>query len=110
MFVGVTDIGSGAKTTMALVAAEALGVPLNRIKLVSGDTATCPFGVGESGSRNTTHTGRAVIEAAEALQETNRGEGSAERRGHAHGQRHPESDADRPRAIDLRRAFRRGGR
>ena len=67
VFVGVTDIGSGAKTTMALVAAEALDVPPSKIKLVSGDTATCPFGVGESGSRNTTHTGAAVIEAAQAL-------------------------------------------
>jgi xanthine dehydrogenase YagR molybdenum-binding subunit len=68
VFVGVTDIGSGAKTTMALVAAEALGVPLSSIKLVSGDTETCPFGVGESGSRNTTHTGGAIIEAARDLQ------------------------------------------
>ena len=67
VFVGVTDIGSGAKTTMALVAAEALDVPLSRIDLVSGDTDTCPFAVGESGSRNTTQTGRAIIEAAESL-------------------------------------------
>ena len=52
---------------MALVAAEALDVPLSRIDLVSGDTDTCPFAVGESGSRNTTQTGRAIIEAAENL-------------------------------------------
>jgi len=67
VYVGITDIGSGAKTTMALVAAEALGVPLSQIDLVHGDTDTCPFGVGESGSRNTAQTGRAIIEAAEAL-------------------------------------------
>jgi xanthine dehydrogenase YagR molybdenum-binding subunit len=75
VFVGVTDIGSGAKTTMALVAAEALSVPLSKIKLVSGDTQTCPFGVGESGSRNTSHTGAAVIEAAQALQKQIRDQG-----------------------------------
>lgn len=67
VFVGVTDIGSGAKTTMALVAAEALGVSLDDINLVSGDTESCPFAVGESGSRNTAQTGRAIIEAADNL-------------------------------------------
>jgi xanthine dehydrogenase YagR molybdenum-binding subunit len=34
---------------------------------VSGDTAICPYSVGESGSRTTTHTGYAVIEAARDL-------------------------------------------
>jgi xanthine dehydrogenase YagR molybdenum-binding subunit len=65
--VGVTDIGSGAKTTMAIIAAEALGVPLDRIDLVSGDTERCPYSVGESGSRTTSFTGNAVVEAARDL-------------------------------------------
>jgi CO/xanthine dehydrogenase Mo-binding subunit len=65
--VGVTDVGSGAKTTMALIAAEALGVPLERISVVSGDTDRCPYSVGESGSRTTNFTGFAVIEAARDL-------------------------------------------
>ncbi len=43
---GVTDIGSGAKTTMGLIAAEELGVPLEKVMVVNGDTATCPFSVG----------------------------------------------------------------
>jgi CO/xanthine dehydrogenase Mo-binding subunit len=67
VFVAVTDIGAGAKTTMAMIAAEALGVPLSKIAIVSGDTDTCPFSVGESGSRNTTQTGTAVIAAAQDL-------------------------------------------
>jgi CO/xanthine dehydrogenase Mo-binding subunit len=66
--VGVTDVGSGAKTTMALIAAEALGVPLERITVISGDTDRCPYSVGESGSRTTNFTGYAVIEAARDLQ------------------------------------------
>jgi xanthine dehydrogenase YagR molybdenum-binding subunit len=66
--IGVTDVGGGAKTTIAMIAAEALGVPASKIAIVSGDTDRCPFGVGESGSRNTTHTGGAVIEAARDLQ------------------------------------------
>ena len=65
--VGVTDVGGGAKTTMGLIAAEALGVPLSKIKVVWGDTDRCPYSVGESGSRTTIMTGYAVIEAARDL-------------------------------------------
>jgi CO/xanthine dehydrogenase Mo-binding subunit/aerobic-type carbon monoxide dehydrogenase small subunit (CoxS/CutS family) len=65
--VGVTDVGAGAKTTMGLIAAEALGVPLANIDVVWGDTDRCPYSVGESGSRTTIMTGYAVIEAARDL-------------------------------------------
>src|SRR5579871_2052019 len=65
--VGVTDVGAGAKTTMGLIAAEALGVPLSQVTVVWGDTDRCPYSVGESGSRTTIMTGQAVIEAARAL-------------------------------------------
>jgi CO/xanthine dehydrogenase Mo-binding subunit len=65
LLVGVTDIGTGAKTTMAIIAAEALGIPLNQIQLTNGDTDVTPYSVGESGSRTTSFTGPAVIAAAE---------------------------------------------
>jgi CO/xanthine dehydrogenase Mo-binding subunit len=65
LLVGVTDIGTGAKTTMAIIAAEALGIPLNQIQLTNGDTDVTPYSVGESGSRTTPFTGPAVIAAAE---------------------------------------------
>jgi CO/xanthine dehydrogenase Mo-binding subunit len=68
LFVGVTDVGGGAKTTMGLIAAEALNVPLSRVDVVWGDTDRCPYSVGESGSRTTIQTGGAVIEAARDLQ------------------------------------------
>ena len=67
LFVGVTDIGPGAKTTMAMIAAEELGVPLLEVEVVSGDTDRCPYSVGESGSRTTTMTGYAVVQAARDL-------------------------------------------
>jgi len=67
VFVGVTDIGPGAKTTMAMIAAEELGVPLDRVDVVWGDTDRCPYSVGESGSRTTMMTGYAVVEAARDL-------------------------------------------
>jgi CO/xanthine dehydrogenase Mo-binding subunit len=65
VLVGVTDIGTGAKTTMAIIAAEALGIPLNQIDVTNGDTDVTPYSVGESGSRTTAFTGPAVIAAAE---------------------------------------------
>ena len=64
LFVGVTDVGAGAKTTLGLIAAEALDVPLARVHVVWGDTDRCPYSVGESGSRTTIMTGTAVVEAA----------------------------------------------
>jgi CO/xanthine dehydrogenase Mo-binding subunit len=67
--VGVTDVGAGAKTTMALIAAEALSVPLTEITLVWGDTDRCPYSVGESGSRTTIMTGDAVIAAARDIKQ-----------------------------------------
>jgi len=65
--VGVTDVGSGAKTTMGLIAAEALQVPMSAIEVVWGDTDRCPYSVGESGSRTTIMTGDAVVAAARDL-------------------------------------------
>jgi len=67
LFVGVTDIGPGAKTTMALIAAEELSIPLSQVEVVWGDTDRCPYSVGESGSRTTTMTGYAVVQAAKDL-------------------------------------------
>jgi CO/xanthine dehydrogenase Mo-binding subunit len=67
LFVGVTDIGGGAKTTMGIIAAESLGVPLSQVEVVSGDTDRCPYSVGESGARTTVMTGTAVMEAARDL-------------------------------------------
>jgi xanthine dehydrogenase molybdenum-binding subunit len=69
LFVGVTDVGPGAKTTMGMIAAEALGVPLSHVDVVSGDTERCPYSVGESGSRTTIMTGMAVVEAVKDLQQ-----------------------------------------
>ena len=69
LLVGVTDIGTGAKTTMGLIAAEALGVPLDNVQIVAGDTDLAPYSPGESGSRTTIYTGGAVIEAANKVRE-----------------------------------------
>ena len=67
LYVGVTDIGPGAKTTMGMIAAEALDTELSNVEVVWGDTDRCPYSVGESGSRTTIMTGLAVVEAAKEL-------------------------------------------
>jgi hypothetical protein len=52
---------------MNIIAADALDVPLSQVKVVWGDTDTCPYSVGESGSRTTTMTGEAIVVAARDL-------------------------------------------
>lgn len=65
LLAGVTDIGTGAKTVMSMLAAEAMGVPLEKVQIISGDTDVTPYSVGESGSRTTCFTGPAVLAACE---------------------------------------------
>lgn len=67
--VGVTDVGTGAKTTMAMIAAEAMEMNLSEVEVVWGDTDRCPYSVGESGSRTTGFTGYAILEAAKQLKQ-----------------------------------------
>ena len=67
LHIGVTDIGTATKTAMAQLAAEAMEMDLADVTVVWGDTDRCPYSVGESGSRTTTHTGLAIVEAAEDL-------------------------------------------
>jgi CO/xanthine dehydrogenase Mo-binding subunit len=43
--VGVTDVGGGAKTTMGLIAAEELGVPLSQLEVVWGRYRSLPCSV-----------------------------------------------------------------
>ena len=67
VFTGVVDIGTGAKSTMAMIAAKSLNVDVESIDVVWGDTSVCPYSIGESGGRTTSFTGLAVKEAALAV-------------------------------------------
>jgi putative selenate reductase molybdopterin-binding subunit len=64
LLVGATDIGTGADTMFCQVAAEALGVPMDRIIPYSSDTDMTPFDPGAYASSTTYITGRAVEKAA----------------------------------------------
>ncbi|TMK92175.1 MAG: xanthine dehydrogenase family protein molybdopterin-binding subunit [Actinobacteria bacterium] len=58
------DIGTGTRTAMAQIAAEELGVPLDRVTVELGDTARGPFATLSAGSSTTPSMGPAVRAAA----------------------------------------------
>lgn len=64
LFIGSSEIGQGSDTTMQMIAAEALGVPVDWVQVISGDTDICPFDVGAFASRQTYVSGHAVKKAA----------------------------------------------
>ncbi len=65
LHIGATEIGQGSNTTMAIIAAETLGVKVEDIKVHSGDTDHCPADLGAWGSRQTLMTGNATKRACE---------------------------------------------
>ena len=62
---GATDLGTGADTVLAQIAAETLGVPLNDILVYASDTDMTPFDTGAYASSTTYISGGAVLKAAE---------------------------------------------
>jgi CO/xanthine dehydrogenase Mo-binding subunit len=58
------EMGQGARTVMAQIAAEVLAIPVERVTVATPDTAITPYDQTTSSSRSTTMTGRAVQEAA----------------------------------------------
>jgi putative selenate reductase molybdopterin-binding subunit len=69
LLVGATDIGTGADTMFCQLAAEALGVPVEKIIPYSSDTDMTPFDPGAYASSTTYISGRAVEKAARAVRE-----------------------------------------
>ena len=78
---GAVDIGQGSNTVIAQIAADALGLPLSLIDLVSADTDLTPDCGKTSASRQTFVTGTAAERAGRALRHAllrlaNAGEGA----------------------------------
>jgi len=61
---GVPDIGTGTSTSLPQIAAEVLGVELDKVNITFGDTANTPFDIGSHASRTLYAAGTAVIAAA----------------------------------------------
>ncbi len=69
VYSGATAQGQGTETTLAQVCAQQLGVALDDISVVTGDTSKVPFGLGAFGSRQAVTAGSAVHVAAEAVRD-----------------------------------------
>jgi len=65
VFTGGVEMGQGFNAALMLASAEALGVTPDRVTIVSGDTATCPWDVGTHASRGAFTSCNAAIMAAE---------------------------------------------
>lgn len=64
VFYASTDIGTGSRTTLSMIAAETLGVTLASVRAVAGDTEVAPYDGGSYGNRTLYSTGRAVAAGA----------------------------------------------
>ena len=64
---GAVNSGQGHETSFAQVAADALGVPLEWVTVIGGDTAAVPFGVGTFASRSAVTAGSSIADAAGAV-------------------------------------------
>jgi aerobic carbon-monoxide dehydrogenase large subunit len=67
VYAGAASVGQGVETALAQVCAEHLGVAFDDLRVVHGDTATVPTGMGAFGSRTSMLTGTAVMKASVAL-------------------------------------------
>jgi CO/xanthine dehydrogenase Mo-binding subunit len=66
---GVTDLGAGQAASLCQIAAEVLGVPLERISIYIGDTALNPPAGGTFATRQLFMSGNAVLKAATELRD-----------------------------------------
>ena len=72
VFTGSHSHGQGHETTFAQIVADRLGVTLENIEVVHGDTDKVPFGMGTYGSRSAAVGGSALCKAADKIIEKGR--------------------------------------
>jgi carbon-monoxide dehydrogenase large subunit len=66
---GVTEQGQGTEAILAQIAAHGVGVPVERVKVITGDTQTTPYGGGTWACRGAGIGGEAALQSALALKE-----------------------------------------
>ncbi len=69
VFSSAAGSGQGHETTLAQLAADELGIPLEDITVRSNDTEVAPYGMGSTGSRTAVSSGGAVVLAARKIRE-----------------------------------------
>jgi aerobic carbon-monoxide dehydrogenase large subunit len=67
VFTGSHSHGQGHETTFAQLVSDRLGVPLEMVDIVHGDTREVPFGMGTYGSRSLAVGGSAVVKAMDKV-------------------------------------------
>ncbi|MEO8626243.1 MAG: xanthine dehydrogenase family protein molybdopterin-binding subunit, partial [Candidatus Limnocylindrales bacterium] len=92
VYAGTQDIGQGARTIFAQIAANELGIPLERVSVVMGDTAVVPYDQQTSASRSTVLMGNAVLAAATQAREKLAGRTGAEVTGVGDAKKEPDPD------------------
>ncbi len=69
VFTGSHSHGQGHETTFAQVVADELGVPMEAVQVVHGDTDRIPFGTGTYGSRSAAVGASALVRSSEKIRE-----------------------------------------
>lgn len=64
---GTQDLGTGTYTFIAQIVAEVLEIPIEKIQVILGDTATCPYAPMSGGSMTAPSVSPAVRDAAEQM-------------------------------------------
>ncbi len=64
---GTGPSGQGHQTTWAQIVSDRLGIPVERIRVIHGDTEESPMGIGTFGSRSAAVDGSATYEAADRV-------------------------------------------
>jgi carbon-monoxide dehydrogenase large subunit len=67
VFTGSHSHGQGHETTFAQVVASRLGIPVENVEIVHGDTGRVPFGMGTYGSRSLSVGGTAIVKAVDKI-------------------------------------------
>ncbi|HSE93875.1 MAG TPA: xanthine dehydrogenase family protein molybdopterin-binding subunit, partial [Methylomirabilota bacterium] len=69
VFTGSHSHGQGHETTFAQLVADDLGIPIEQVEIVHGDTGTVPFGMGTYGSRSASVGGTAIKMSLDKIRE-----------------------------------------
>ena len=69
VFTGSHSHGQGHETTFAQVVADGLGVGIEDVDIIHGDTESVPFGMGTYGSRSLAVGGTAIVKSMDKIKE-----------------------------------------
>lgn len=69
LYVGAHSHGQGHETTFAQIVADSLGIGMDDVNVLHGDTENVPFGMGTYGSRSLAVCGSAIMKSVDKVKE-----------------------------------------